>query len=252
MKRLLSIASALIVTTGMAVSAHAASYSFSTADSPLYGTNPANAPWSSDLNQGWWSNGWGGLNDNPNVVVGDSTNYLYRNFFSFDLSGLSLAPNEEITNATLSGFTYRIEVAGDAYETWKLFDVSTDAATLNYNDGVNPAIYEDLGTGNSYGSRDFYESESNTNFAMTLNDFAVNDIALAQGGWFSIGGMLTTLDFSGQNEWVFAFSHDNSMPYTLDIETQISAVPLPAALPLYGAGLAVLGFVGWRKKRKVA
>lgn len=33
---------------------------------------------------------------------------------------------------------------------------------------------------------------------------------------------------------------------------QVSAVPLPAALPLYGAGLAVLGFVGWRKKRKAA
>ncbi|PHQ72228.1 MAG: hypothetical protein COB93_01105 [Sneathiella sp.] len=32
----------------------------------------------------------------------------------------------------------------------------------------------------------------------------------------------------------------------------ISAVPLPAALPLYGAGLAVMGFVGWRKRRKAA
>jgi hypothetical protein len=32
----------------------------------------------------------------------------------------------------------------------------------------------------------------------------------------------------------------------------ISAVPLPAALPLYGAGLAVMGFVGWRKRKKAA
>jgi len=32
----------------------------------------------------------------------------------------------------------------------------------------------------------------------------------------------------------------------------ISAVPLPAALPLYGAGLAVMGLVGWRRKRKEA
>jgi len=29
----------------------------------------------------------------------------------------------------------------------------------------------------------------------------------------------------------------------------ISAVPLPAALPLYGAGMALMGFIGWRKKR---
>ncbi len=31
----------------------------------------------------------------------------------------------------------------------------------------------------------------------------------------------------------------------------VTAVPLPAALPLYGAGIAVLGFMGWRR-RKVA
>ena len=29
-----------------------------------------------------------------------------------------------------------------------------------------------------------------------------------------------------------------------------STVPLPAALPLYAAGMGVLGFLGWRKKRK--
>lgn len=32
----------------------------------------------------------------------------------------------------------------------------------------------------------------------------------------------------------------------------VSAVPLPAALPLYGAGIAVMGFVGWRRKQKLA
>lgn len=30
----------------------------------------------------------------------------------------------------------------------------------------------------------------------------------------------------------------------------LSTVPLPAAFPLYGAGIAILGFVGWRKRRK--
>lgn len=30
----------------------------------------------------------------------------------------------------------------------------------------------------------------------------------------------------------------------------ISAVPLPAALPLYGAGIALIGLMGWRRKRK--
>lgn len=32
----------------------------------------------------------------------------------------------------------------------------------------------------------------------------------------------------------------------------ISAVPVPAALPLFGTGLAIMGFIGWRRKRKSA
>ncbi|MEP3244546.1 MAG: hypothetical protein ABJN40_15520 [Sneathiella sp.] len=32
-------------------------------------------------------------------------------------------------------------------------------------------------------------------------------------------------------------------------ETNLNAVPLPAALPLYGAGIAVLWLLGWRRKR---
>ncbi|MEH6401952.1 MAG: hypothetical protein V7750_01175 [Sneathiella sp.] len=36
------------------------------------------------------------------------------------------------------------------------------------------------------------------------------------------------------------------------ISYEVSVVPLPADLPLYGAGLVVIGFVGWRKKRKTS
>lgn len=36
------------------------------------------------------------------------------------------------------------------------------------------------------------------------------------------------------------------------VVTAVSAVPLPAALPLYGAGIAVLGFMGWRRRKNVA
>jgi len=30
----------------------------------------------------------------------------------------------------------------------------------------------------------------------------------------------------------------------------VSVVPLPAALPLYGSGLAIMGFIGWHRRRK--
>lgn len=32
----------------------------------------------------------------------------------------------------------------------------------------------------------------------------------------------------------------------------VPSVPVPAALPLFGTGLAVLGLLGWRRKRKVS
>ncbi|OUR75379.1 hypothetical protein A9Q83_18330 [Alphaproteobacteria bacterium 46_93_T64] len=35
-----------------------------------------------------------------------------------------------------------------------------------------------------------------------------------------------------------------------DTAIQVTAVPLPAALPLYGAGVVLLGLVGWRRKEK--
>ena len=39
---------------------------------------------------------------------------------------------------------------------------------------------------------------------------------------------------------------------TYAVPTLVSAVPLPAALPLFGSTLAMLGIVGWRRKRMPA
>lgn len=39
---------------------------------------------------------------------------------------------------------------------------------------------------------------------------------------------------------------------SLAYDFEVSAVPLPAGLPLYGAGVATLGFFAWRRKRKIA
>jgi len=44
---------------------------------------------------------------------------------------------------------------------------------------------------------------------------------------------------------------DYTITFTVE-SPQLSVVPLPAALPLYGAGMALLGFMGWMRKRKQA
>lgn len=45
---------------------------------------------------------------------------------------------------------------------------------------------------------------------------------------------------------------DSTTGSYLVMDTNSTVVPLPAALPLYGTGLAVMGFIGWRRRRKVA
>jgi len=40
--------------------------------------------------------------------------------------------------------------------------------------------------------------------------------------------------------------------FTVIGEGVITIIPLPAALPLYGTGLAVMGFIGWRKRKAAA
>ena len=44
---------------------------------------------------------------------------------------------------------------------------------------------------------------------------------------------------------------DDIQSWTFDFKAT-HIVPIPAALPLFGTGLAVLGFMGWRRKRQAA
>ena len=43
-----------------------------------------------------------------------------------------------------------------------------------------------------------------------------------------------------------------TQPFTIATIQTTSNVPLPAALPLFASGLAGLGLLGWRRKKKAA
>lgn len=60
-----------------------------------------------------------------------------------------------------------------------------------------------------------------------------------------LGGLLKTGDLFGIG--AIGKYHDFKIA---SMTVSVSAVPLPAALPLYGAGMAVLGFIGYRRKKK--
>jgi hypothetical protein len=145
-------------------------------------------------NQGWWSATFGNSDTNDNYFTGFlSPADTLRDFFTFDISGLT--PTDPVTSATLMLTKYTAASdTGAAAHSLTFFDVSTDPATLNMNDGVSAAIFTDLGSGASYGSFSVLVDNINdtvTVLSFLLNAAAVADInaALAGGAtFFSVGG----------------------------------------------------------------
>jgi hypothetical protein len=146
-------------------------------------------------NQGWWSPIDSNFNDNDNYFTGGySTGDDHRNFFSFDLVGLE----GPVVRAWLYVAKY-VDWAGDPVETLTLYDVSTDPAILNSNEGVSQTIFDDLGSGTVYGSFDVaVPGPPRSQWLFELNDAGVAAINAAAGGWFSVGGRLVTSEGAGE------------------------------------------------------
>ena len=79
---------------------------------------------------------------------------------------------------------------------------------------------------------------SGSDDASTLRSFTIDPALIGAGS-----GIVSFI-FDGYKE---GYAIDYS---SLSIE--VSAVPLPAALPLFGACLAVMGFFGWRRNKKIS
>jgi hypothetical protein len=128
-------------------------------------------------NQGWWSATVFNVDSNDTYIVLDEL----RDFFSFDLS--SACPASSVT-LQLTRFDQTDPV------TYSLFDVSTPAATLNANDGVSQTIFDDLGTGTSFGSFSVTTGAPEDVLSFPLNADGVAAFNAARGGFFSIGGSI--------------------------------------------------------------
>ena len=177
------------------------------------------------MNQGWWSAVETNGDWNDNYVVGDLSDDgtdLVNAFFTFDLTGVT----GSVTSATFNVQRYFGESQlGRTFQHLSVFDVSTDAAVLNYTEGTSQAIFDDLGSGVSYGAFDVtVDGSLDEILNLSLNGNGVADLNKAIGAgnrYFSIGA---TLAPSGE-------------------------VPEPTTLGLLGT--AFLGFVAlrWRKRR---
>jgi hypothetical protein len=143
-------------------------------------------------NQGWWSNTHDATNDNDNYTVGRCCGGgQFRNFFTFHLTGLT----GTVVSATLVLKKYD---ARGGQETYRLSNVATAAKKLNHNVGTNPTIFKDLGRGTVYGTYRLSTTGSRDSvYELPLNENARAAIHKAAGGFFSVGGKLTTLQNGG-------------------------------------------------------
>jgi hypothetical protein len=166
----------------------------------------------SAIDSGWYkSDGTPSSSANQNYLAGTTGDGLleYRDFFSFDLSSVT-AP---IISAQLRAYSPSVTVAGDlgnsftspsASDTYDLFDVSTQVATLSARTG-GAAVFTDLGSGTVYGMHLFTTADNGTVVSIPLNAAAIAALNGAHG-LFAFGGADVTVVLGGARDNVFAFT----------------------------------------------
>ena len=182
-------------------------------------------------NQGWWSRTIENSDDHDSYITGIVFDSDHRSFFTFDLSSIELP----VISATLELTCFEYWSA-DESETLGLFDVSTDAVTLNNNVGTSESIYDDLGSGLSYGQFEILrEGLSSDVLSFELNASAISDINAGKGGWFSIGGAMLSGSPVFETQYFFGFSQDGGVQHLV-----LEVVPEPATVLLLGLGVLLL------------
>jgi len=156
------------------------------------------------LNQGWWSDRNIQDKHNDNYIVGAccGKDQHYRDFFTFDLSEL----RAHVVSAQLRVNTGLIR--GQGVHTLGLFDVSTPAEIVNTSREKSPEIFNDLGTGTSYGTFEFTRSQAGDWVNLSLNRSAIKDMNDSRGDYFTVGGRLLSLIEGKGKNFVFGASQE--------------------------------------------
>jgi hypothetical protein len=199
-------------------------------------------------NQGYWS---------PTLAVGDGyQEYMagrvgvdgsdrVRGYLTFSLASVDFS-SQALVDAYLEIRRYGFPNRNDALETVEFFDVSTNYLTLNTQEGISQAIYQDLGTGDRYGLVEIPNTGDGRDVVtVALNNRALADIRAAAGGYFSVGLSCTTCT---NDQVVFNNSGTDGVQRLTLVMAPTAPVPEPAEWTMMIAGLLVVGFIVRRRK----
>jgi hypothetical protein len=184
------------------------------------------------VDSGWWdSTGFRDINfGGQNYIVGQYAGLEYRDFFVFNLSGIT----DPIIGAQLRVF----EPSGgrsspDPTDTYSLFDVSTPIPTLRGSGTGQVQIFNDLGTGVDLGSHVVSNSDNGQVVPIDFNDDGLSYLNAARGGQVALGGAITTIVGSG-DRYIFGGTGDPSNTRQLVLDIQPAGASVVASTPSGG------------------
>ena len=166
---------------------------------------------------GWYLGAFGYHDPNDtNYTTGFLPQFYgeFRDFFAFDLG--SLSGDDTVIDATFKLYTANI-VTSDPFETVQIVDVTTPVAEVVAGGSDRFDIFDDLGTGAIFATRDVLASELYTMIEFDLNAEAIAAINAARGQDFALGGVVTTIDFAGWQQNVFGASENPAFPKQLEL-----------------------------------
>ncbi|GAB5407442.1 MAG: hypothetical protein Aurels2KO_56730 [Aureliella sp.] len=184
----------------------------------------------SNSDSGWYNESGRHQPTNTNYIAGWSKDpfpgAFHRNFFTFDLGTIT----GQVTSATIQLLANGIVLPS----TYTLYDVQTPTEVLTAGGTGLVAIYEDLGDGAIFGSREVNRDLSGQVIEITLNTSAIAALNANRGTMFAFGGAVSPEE---RNYSVFG---STSFKESNRLVLNMAEVPTPSLLLLIITGLCVL------------